>query len=657
MAVLLLVLWLLAFLTALGLQRPVRESALAALTGVTILLVLVTEALSLVAAITPMVLAGIWGALCVAVAVAARKYLREGAERLGILVRQRRDAFFFVTAGVLGILGIGTLLSAVLYPATNGDSLTYHMPRVFFWFQNHSVAYFPTPEARQLFSSPLAEYAVLHLQTLSFGSDRLASLVQWVSYLFSIAAVSLIAEELGATVRGQQVAAITAATVPMAVLQASTTQNDLTCALWSLMAVFCVAKLGNAEGRADRLDAAYVAWAGAATALAVLAKAPAYLVIAPFVLWLAVHTSTRQSWRRAAMLAVCFVLSFAALTAGSYLRNAHLLGGDFLGLSAEANSQTLIRKRDPVSLVTTGVKNTAMLLGTPVGAWNAVVARSVRTIVGWSGSDLEDPATRFAAWDGPYEVPATPTNHDSSPAAATFGLVSIAMVGLLARARRTATRVWKYGACAVVGFALCAGLIAWQPWVNRLLLPALMVLLPLVGAAFGTGGPRTARAVKTGLTLLLGASVFMGLFAMVFNGSNPLAPRFFQPRSIPSRTFWNTSFDGLRFKQVPDLQEPFTRIAETVDEEGIRRIAIRQEVGNFPIYPLLTLMPDVTFGYVGPDVLAASRMETAADFDAVLAISDPEAGVRLVENAVPNEDLLLPAQRGSGAELSLYRAR
>lgn len=65
------------------------------------------------------------------------------------------------------------------------------------------------------------------MKILAGGTERLSNTVQWFSYVFSVMAVSLIALGLGGERQGQQVAAMVAAATPMAILQASTTQNDL----------------------------------------------------------------------------------------------------------------------------------------------------------------------------------------------------------------------------------------------------------------------------------------------------------------------------------------------------------------------------------------------------------------------------------------------
>ena len=114
--------------------------------------------------------------------------------------------------------------------------MTYHMSRVAHWIQNQSVAHYPTNIPRQLELAPWAEFTVTHFQLLT-GGDRLANSVQWFSMAGSLLGVSLIAQQLGAGVVGQVLAVVFAATIPMGILQGSSTQNDYVVTFW----LICVA--------------------------------------------------------------------------------------------------------------------------------------------------------------------------------------------------------------------------------------------------------------------------------------------------------------------------------------------------------------------------------------------------------------------------------
>ena len=137
---------------------------------------------------------------------------------------------------IVFILG-ATFFTAIVYPPNTVDSMTYHMPRVLHWINNQNVSFYPTDITRQNYLMPLAEFAIMHLQVLT-SSDCFANLVQWVSFLVLISLGAVVAEELGLNKKLQLLTALIVATLPMAILQASSTQNDLVVSVFLVLCVF-----------------------------------------------------------------------------------------------------------------------------------------------------------------------------------------------------------------------------------------------------------------------------------------------------------------------------------------------------------------------------------------------------------------------------------
>jgi hypothetical protein len=109
--------------------------------------------------------------------------------------------------------------------------MTYHLARVLHWQQDRSVALYAINIERQLHLPPGGEYGILRLDLRS-GGDRLDNLPQWLAAMGSLPVVSLIPARLDATARGQALAAVFCATLPMGILQSSSTQNDYQVAYW-----------------------------------------------------------------------------------------------------------------------------------------------------------------------------------------------------------------------------------------------------------------------------------------------------------------------------------------------------------------------------------------------------------------------------------------
>ena len=645
--------WTIAFLALLGAGRTAREAALIAFTTVTAAVVVLTETLSAFNAITPAWVAASWAVTCLLSAVVLRQRMRAGLARLRDAKRVRWDTWETCVAAGLGLLACGALAAALLYPTTNNDSLAYHMPRVFFWFQNHSVAYYPTADARQLFSSPLVEYFVLNLKALALGSDRMAGLVQWLSYVFAIIAVSLLAQRLGASRRGQQAAALAAASVPMAALQASTTQTDLTCALWCLVAAYCLVRLAGRPRRSARTALLWASWAGVSGALAVWAKPPAYLILVPFAGWAVGSLVRRRGFTRAALLAGVALLCFAVLSAPWYVRNAKALDGDFLALSAPDN-KTLVQVSGVGNFATTFLRNSSMLLGTPFNHINRPIVGTVKAIVQSYGGDIDEPLTKLYP-EMPFALPVELTLHDNAPAPLTMALIALSAVIALLGTKRQADQVAAYTACAAVGLVLCAGLISWNPWITRILVAPVLMLTPIVGIALSSVQAPSGRGLKFALAGMLGLSVAAGLFATVFDMTNPLAPPIRQESAWANAGFWNTSYDNLRFKMNPDCEAPFKAVAAAAQTHGIQRIGIDQHFKNFNIYTMLSLLPDVRWGYVGGTKLPELLDPNAFSPQAILELVPTDQYPAVLGDGAPRGTELLPPQRTSDAVILFYQ--
>src|SRR5262245_26322281 len=223
--------------------------------------VLITEGLSLGHHLTPGWLAlswvldgalGLWG---------FRRRSRGGAPGSDATPMPRGAA-----AAVTVILAV-TATIALLAPPNNWDSMTYHMPRVAHWSQAGSVAHYPTHILRQLWLGPGAEFAILHLYVLT-GGDRLANLVQWLAFAGCIVGAAVVTGALGGGPRARGLAAVACATLPMAISQASSTQNDLVASFWLLSVGYWVLRF---RAGASMTAAGLI---GASAGLGVLTKLP-----------------------------------------------------------------------------------------------------------------------------------------------------------------------------------------------------------------------------------------------------------------------------------------------------------------------------------------------------------------------------------------------
>ena len=237
-----------------------RDSLLRALTLTGVAAALLTETLSPFHLLRRAPLAAAWMVILLA---GAAYLLRHRPHRPHLAIRSWEAVIAAVIAVICGVAG----LTAFLSPPNSADAMAYHMPRVVYWAQAGSVAFFPTPYLNQIMLQPLAEYFMLHSYILTDG-DRFINLLAFAAFLGSIIGVSALAGALGLGSRGQAFAALFCATLPNGILQASGAKNDWMLTLWLIGMVYF----------AVRRDAPFT---GLCAGLALATKATAYLFAPP----------------------------------------------------------------------------------------------------------------------------------------------------------------------------------------------------------------------------------------------------------------------------------------------------------------------------------------------------------------------------------------
>jgi len=212
------------------------------------------------------------------------------------------------------VIIILVVVSAVAYLPSTHDSMTYHLARVAHWLQNRSVEPYPTNIMRQVVIPPGGDYLLLFLQAIS-RSDRSANFVQLGCWLLLILAATPMARLFGAPRSIARHAGLLAAATPMAVLQASSTQNDLIAATMSAAVVLAAVPFLH---RSMRWRAGDVVSLGAAGIAGLLVKPTSLIVAAPILAWVAWARwrdfGVGTAWRRFARgLAVVAGLGTATL--------------------------------------------------------------------------------------------------------------------------------------------------------------------------------------------------------------------------------------------------------------------------------------------------------------------------------------------------------
>ena len=367
---------------------------------------------------------------------------------------------------VIGVL----VIIAVMAAPNNWDSMTYHLSRVMHWQQNRNINFFPTNNLRQLHAGPWAEMAILQLQLLA-GSDRLANSVQFFALIGSLVGVSYIAKLLGGSKKSQILAILFTITIPMGILQSTSTQNDYVVGFW--LVCFTVFLLMGIKLGPSFL---FSILCGASLGLAVLTKATAAVFATPLFFLIGFDMLRRYDvsiWKTALVV----LLTALVINSGHFTRNYHLYGNP-LGPLSESPDGTKSNYTNEIysvpAFASNLLRNSALHLGSPIPSMNANLQNTISRIHDWLGIDAMDQHT---TWTGSVFSVTFALDEDTAGNPIHFVLIILSLI-LIPLHRNS--RVALFGVCVAAGFVLFSLVLKWQPWHSRLHLPFFILSAPFV---------------------------------------------------------------------------------------------------------------------------------------------------------------------------------
>jgi hypothetical protein len=367
------------FLDLLGMQKVEstrftgsRVALLQSVLMVGVFIALQSEILSLFHLLSQPYVAGLW---LLALLLSAwfgwrRGLFSNGWKKLKARVRTL-DWFTIVTLFAFSLIFLLLLVIVLIAPPNNTDSLLYHMSRVMHWAQDKSIAHYPVGFEPQLTNPIGAELVILQFRLL-WGNDQLASLPQWLSLILCAIAVSLGAKWLGSGPKGQLAAAAFAISIPMGLLQATSTQNDYVTALWLIiMIVFVLFATQSEPSWVEILSIS------AALGLGLLTKGTFYPYAVPWGIWLVIHWIKQRKPVAFLKRSLVVVLVVFVLNVGYWMRNFITYGGP-LGPAQWVSTMTSADKGlKPVA--SNLVKNIALNLATPSTSINNTIVGFIRS--------------------------------------------------------------------------------------------------------------------------------------------------------------------------------------------------------------------------------------------------------------------------------------
>lgn len=627
LVVLPLLTFLLLFIHALGERLGVtgdqpdpRGPFILALIGWGLLVAVFSEGLGALGQLNRTAIALAWLAACTTLLALGlrRGSLAQAARDLRTLKISMSSWETGIVAGV-AVLLLALLAVALAAPPNNVDSLLYHMPRVMHWAQNGSLEHYATGHHHQLRMPPWSEMAILNLRIL-WGSDRPANLVQWFSMVGSLVGVSAVGSRLGAGALGQLISVAFAVTIPMGVIQSTSTQNDYSVALWLVSTVYLVTL-----GRGRSMTTLESLSLGACVGLGMLTKVTYPVYAAPVLGWFLIHQLRRNGVRRAAIAALAIGLIAAALNLGVWIRNLATYGGLYGAPEAVGPNLALQGLLDTLGTATMGQGNgsqdwaaragaladaanwsvgrvaqaAALNLVTPSSWLNELIWRILDSFPGIFDQVVEN-SLRQAAW----------SHEDTAGNPLHFLLVALSLGLLLFGGRRRAAtrKVLPLATAVGLGFVLLPLAISWASsgFGIRYQLPLFVAWAPFAGLAAEV----TARehwAIGAGLFMLVSAVPYA-----LYNNTRPIIGH--PPWPTRTGSVFAASQAELLFAANPDKRGPLAEVTDRIGSSGCREIGLRLDSGDLE-YQIWWLLDAPQSGF---------RLETIHTYASLEHLLDPD---------------------------------
>jgi 4-amino-4-deoxy-L-arabinose transferase-like glycosyltransferase len=484
------------------------------------------------------------------------------------------------------VFSVLVLAFIALYSAPNNwDSMTYHLSRVANWDQNGSIHHYLTGIDRQISQPPAAEYLILHSYSL-FGTDRFANLVQFFALLSCMAGLWHFMSLMGTRRKQSLWTIFILITLPIAICQATSTQNDLVVAsylLWLL--VF---------GTLAYQEKQYQPLMGLAAAMAILTKGTALLFGIPLGLFL-LYQGFRQRGKAYGRAIVWSVILILLLNGPHWSRNAWEFGGP-LGPSYTLSNEIISLE----SIFSNGSKNAAVQLKSSWKSGNEFLEKATYSFHNVLKLDVNDGRYHWPGSPGfrvSYETRGEYFHEDYATNPLHFMLILIALISAFLKGDWR----WKaYAASILFAFVFFSFTLRWQIWHPRLLLVWYILAIPLVALML--------EKWKASLRML--ASICLIAYAWPFLMQN-------ESRALlGEKSMLKRDRMEQYFANRPAALQPYLKLEQIINDNNVERIGL-QTSGDSWEYPIWLIAKGKQINHVKRPPFSGHR-QTNHDADMLL---------------------------------------
>lgn len=427
-----------------------------------------------------------------------------------ILTEFKTNSIIINVLFILSILIIFLIfLQGIVYPPNNWDSLSYHLPRIVEWLNHRNLSNYPTHVIRQLYQPSLCEYFILHFNGLT-KSDIYSNSVQ-LFFLIGTIFTTIGISKLIFQKANYFILFIIACTIPHALLEASSTQNDIVHSFFIATSVFFGLKLIKA------LVFENFIFIGLAVGLALLSKAIAFIFLPILLVGIGViilFKIMKQKLYKKLYLSGLSILIIISINLPHSYRN-YKLSNDFLGTDKTEKTDYLNEQFYPKLIISTVIKNVCLHFDYfYVGNLGNQIAEKSHLIL---GQNINTPGSNV--FDLKYNCNHDWKNHeDTQPNFIHFTLFTFSVVlmifGIIKRKLNNLNLI-LLNTLTIATFVFFCAILTWEPWNTRLHLPLFFLMCPSIYYLI------TSIGLKQVKYIILAQIILYGFYVVIYNYSRP----------------------------------------------------------------------------------------------------------------------------------------
>jgi|GEM_PF-2030946 hypothetical protein len=411
---------------------------------------------------------------------------------------QERNIYLYIIFAILSL----TFLQGFLSAPNTTDSMVRRLPIMMYWVQEHTLFQDVIRNGHD-FMGPFSEYIFLHLY-LIFDGDRMLFFSQWAAFVVVILLSFLIARNLSKSKKIALYISLLVATLPIAVLQATSVQMDMVTTVLVLFSLYFALIFKEKPNMRNAL------LLGFAIGLGILTKAT-FLIYIIFPVGILFPLVLRRL--KNLILPLLLIAVIIGLIQARFIdQNLRLFGS----VSGERGKSVYMNELiTPQIIFSNVIRNLTVQLPFPIGG--ELIKQGIINIHNQIGINVNDPRINF--FDSKFSVnPIIFPQEDK--AGNPIHLIIIILGGILLILRKSKLKdlpsIVNLYILSITSLILFSAILKWQPFHSRLLMPFF-----IIGSIASIVILMQFKRLKVLLNLALMASVGLSFVLIVFNVSKP----------------------------------------------------------------------------------------------------------------------------------------